>query len=160
MDRAAVIVGSDHRGVAVKRVVVEALERLGVQVRDAGPHNEDAVDYPDFAALVAGAVGAGEAERGVLVCGSGIGMSIAANKVSGVRAALVRDVNDARMSRLHNDSNVLVLGAEGADPDRVREIVRTWWQTEFEGGRHARRIEKIATIEKSRRGPRRKDDPS
>jgi ribose 5-phosphate isomerase B len=131
-----------------------------VRVRDIGPHAEDSVDYPDFAALVARPVGAGEAERGVLVCGSGIGMSIAANKVAGVRAALVRDVNDARMSRLHNDSNVLVLGGDGADPDRVREIVRTWWQTEFEGGRHARRIEKITGLEK--RGPRDagEDEPS
>ena len=131
-----------------------------MHARDIGPHDEVSVDYPDFAALVAGPVGTGEAQRGVLVCGSGIGMSIAANKVAGVRAALVRDVNDARMSRLHNDSNVLVLGGEDAEPDRIREIVRTWWTTAFEGGRHARRIEKIAGMEKRGSGPRDGDEPS
>jgi ribose 5-phosphate isomerase B len=144
----------------VKRVVVETLARLGVRAEDVGPHDDGSVDYPDFAALVAGAVGSGKAERGVLVCGSGIGMSIAANKVAGVRAALVRDVNDARMSRLHNDSNVLVLGGEGADLDRVREIVRTWWQTEFEGGRHVRRIEKISGMERPGRRTEDEDEPS
>jgi RpiB/LacA/LacB family sugar-phosphate isomerase len=84
----------------------------------------------------------------VLVCGTGIGMSIAANKIPGVRAALVRDVRDAEMSRLHNDSNVLVLGADGADPAQVREIVRTWCSTAFEGGRHTRRIDKISNLER------------
>jgi len=146
-------VGSDHRGLEVKRAVVETLTELGVPVQDLGPADETSVDYPDYALKVAEAVGSGGAQRGVLVCGSGIGMSIAANKVRGVRAALVRDARDAEMSRLHNDANVLVLGADGAQLDRIREIVKVWWRTAFEGGRHTRRVEKIADIERAQRGP-------
>jgi ribose 5-phosphate isomerase B len=142
------VVGSDHRGLDVKRAVVETLAELGVRVEDLGPADETSVDYPDYALKVAGTVGSGDADRGVLVCGSGIGMSIAANKVHGVRAALVRDERDAEMSRRHNDANVLVLGADGAHLDRVREIVKVWWRTAFEGGRHSRRVEKIAEIER------------
>jgi ribose 5-phosphate isomerase B len=145
------IVGSDHRGVAAKRVVIETLRDLGVHVDDVGTYSGDSVDYPDFAAMVGEPVGAGRVDRGVLVCGSGIGMSIAANKIAGVRAALVRDVEDARLSRLHNDANVLVLGGDRADPEAVRQIVRTWWTTDFEGGRHARRVSKIAELERSGR---------
>jgi ribose 5-phosphate isomerase B len=144
------VVGSDHRGLDVKRVVVETLENLGVRVQDLGTTGEDSVDYPDFALRVAETVGAGNTQRGVLVCGTGIGMSIAANKVDGVRAALVRDERGAEMSRLHNDANVLVLGADGASPERVRGIVEVWWRTRFEGGRHARRISKITEIERGR----------
>lgn len=129
-------------------MVIEALAELGVNVEDAGPEGEASVDYPDYAAAVGRAVSSGRADCGILVCGTGIGMSIAANKISGVRAALVRDVRDAEMSRLHNDANVLVLGAEGAEPERVREIVRAWWKTSFEGGRHARRISKISDLER------------
>ena len=144
------MVGSDHRGLAVKRVVVDTLAALGVRVKDLGPSDETSVDYPDYAARVARSVGKGSAERGVLICGTGIGMSIAANKVEGVRAALVRDAHDAEMSRLHNDANVLVLGADKVEPERIREIVEIWWKTQFEGGRHARRIEKITDIERGR----------
>jgi ribose 5-phosphate isomerase B len=107
------------------------------------------VDYPDFAALVGGAVAGGRADRGILVCGTGIGMSIAANKIDGVRAALVRDAADAKLSRQHNDANVLVLGADRADAAAIREMVRAWWTTDFEGGRHARRVEKITAMERA-----------
>ena len=134
----------------MKRIVIEALEELGVAVEDAGPASEASVDYPDYAAVVGRAVGSGRASAGVLVCGTGIGMSIAANKISGVRAALVRDVHYAEMSRLHNDANVLVLGADGADPQQIRQIVRTWWTTGFEGGRHAGRVAKISDLERGR----------
>lgn len=133
----------------MKRVVIDTLRSLGASVEDAGAEGEEPVDYPDYAAVVARAVGTQRVDFGVLVCGTGIGMSIAANKVPGVRAALVRDARDAEMSRRHNDANVLVLGAEGADSERVREIVHTWWQTDFEGGRHARRIAKIDDMERS-----------
>lgn len=131
----------------MKKAVVEALEAAGARVEDVGPHDEGSVDYPDYAERVARAVSTGEAARGVLVCGSGIGMSIAANKVSGVRAALVQDADGARMSRLHNDANVLCLGATRVDAAAVSEIVQTWMATEFEGGRHQQRVDKITRIE-------------
>ena len=143
-----VFVGSDHRGIAVKGVVVETLESHGLRVEDVGTHGEDSVDYPDFAEPVARAVSSGRADRGVLVCGTGIGMSIAANKVPGVRAALVQDVKNAQLSRLHNDANVLVLSGEGLRPESVREIVTTWLSARFEGGRHQRRLTKISRLER------------
>jgi RpiB/LacA/LacB family sugar-phosphate isomerase len=127
--------------------VIDVLRELGVRVQDAGAHSEESVDYPDFAALVGEAVAGGQADRGVLVCGTGIGMSIAANKISGVRAALVRDVADAKLSRQHNDANVLVIGGDRSDARAIRDIVRAWWDAEFEGGRHGRRISKIAGME-------------
>ena len=142
------IVGSDHRGVAVKRAVVEALSDLGVHVDDVGTNDDEAVDYPDYAAEVARAVASGRAACGVLVCGSGIGMSIAANKISGVRAALVQDAESARMSRLHNNANVLVLGASKVPTGAVAAIVQTWMATAFEGGRHEKRVAKISRLEK------------
>jgi ribose 5-phosphate isomerase B len=128
---------------------VETLRALGVRVEDAGPHSEESVDYPDFAALVGTAVGAGKVDRGFLVCGTGIGMSIAANKIAGVRAALVHDAAEAKLSRQHNDANVLVIGGDRVRPEDVRAIVTTWWTSEFEGGRHARRVEKISDIERA-----------
>ncbi len=115
----------------------------------------ESVDYPDYALRVAEAVAGGQAARGVLLCGTGIGMSIAANKVAGVRAALVHDVDGARMSRLHNDANILVMGGRVLDEAAIREIVRVWLDTGFEGGRHARRVGKISDIEA--RGPRGED---
>lgn len=139
--------GCDHAAVAAKQVVIDALTSLGAEVRDFGTDARESVDYPDFAEKVARAVADGSASRGVLLCGTGIGMSIAANKVPGVRAALVHDVTTARMARLHNDANVLVLGG-GLLGDRViREIVASFMVTEFEGGRHKRRIDKISRIE-------------
>lgn len=142
--------GSDHRGVALKRAVVEALRSSGADVEDVGAYDDRPVDYPDYAEPVARAVSAGTAERGVLVCGSGVGMSIAANKFAGVRAALVQDVDGARMSRRHNDANVLVLGASKVAVDAVGEIVKAWMETDFEGGRHEARIAKIKRWEDDR----------
>lgn len=123
------------------------LAELGVSGDDLGSDGSESVDYPDYAAKVARRVASGKADRGILLCGTGIGMSIAANKVSGVRAALVHDVTTARMSRLHNDANVLALGGGLLGERLLREIVAVWLSTEFEGGRHRRRLDKIARIE-------------
>jgi ribose 5-phosphate isomerase B len=136
--------------VNAKRLVVDAIESLGIAVEDLGPHDEESVDYPDYARRVGSAVAKNAAYRGVLLCGTGIGMSIAANKVAGIRAALVHDVRAAKMSRLHNDANVLVLGADGLDEAPLREIVSTWLSTAFEGGRHGRRVEKINGLDGGR----------
>ena len=122
--------------------------------RDLGAHDDRSVDYPDYAAEVASAVSEGRAARGVLLCGTGIGMSIAANKFPGVRAALVHDVTTARMSRLHNDANVLVLGGGLLGDRLLRDIVEAWFATEFEGGRHQRRLDKIAAVERTAKAPR------
>jgi ribose 5-phosphate isomerase B len=128
-------------------VVVAALAELGVRCLDLGPAGEGSVDYPDYAEAVARSVVAGKADRGILLCGTGIGMSIAANKVPGVRAALVHDVTTARMSRLHNDANVLALGGGLLGERLLREIVAVWLTTEFEGGRHQGRLDKIGRLE-------------
>lgn len=140
------LVASDHAAVAAKAIVVDELRACGVEVNDLGPFNGDSVDYPDYAQAVAGGVARGEAERGVLLCGSGIGMSIAANRVDGIRAALVHDVTGAALSRQHNDANVLVLGGGMLGDRLIRDIVRTWVHSRFEGGRHQRRIDKIESI--------------
>ncbi len=131
-------------------MVVDELRACGVEVRDLGPEGAASVDYPDYAEAVARGVAAGQAERGVLLCGSGIGMSIAANKVDGIRAALVHDVTGAALSRQHNDANVLVLGGGMLGERLIREIVRTWIKSQFDGGRHQGRIDKIRRIESSR----------
>jgi len=143
-----IAIASDHRGYAVKAKIVELLAARGIEVLDDGTGGEKSVDYPDFAALVAGKVSAGEAERGILVCGTGIGMSIAANKFPGVRAAPIHDELTAEMSRRHNDLNVLCLAADiiGQSP-RIERLINIWIETQFEGGRHARRIDKIRNLE-------------
>jgi len=143
------LVASDHAGVAAKKIVVDELRASGIDVRDLGPEDTTSVDYPDYAEAVARGVAAGDAERGVLLCGTGIGMSIAANKVDGIRAALVHDVTGAVLSREHNDANVLVLGGGVLGERLIRDIVRTWINTRFEGGRHQRRLDKIGAIEHS-----------
>jgi ribose 5-phosphate isomerase B len=130
-------------------LIIEALRALGARVEDVGAHSEESVDYPDFAARVGEAVGAGRVDRGFLVCGTGIGMSIAANKIAGVRAALVHDAEEAKLSRQHNNANVLVIGGDRVRADDVREIVTSWWKSEFEGGRHARRVSKISDLERA-----------
>jgi ribose 5-phosphate isomerase B len=142
-----IAVGSDHRGFDVKRRVVTLLQQLGHDIVDVGATSKDSVDYPDFAFLVAKAVSEGQAERGILVCGSGIGMCIAANKVKGVRAAPCHDNITAEMSRRHNDANVLCLSADLLGGELIDRMIRIWLETPFEGGRHARRVEKIAQIE-------------
>jgi ribose 5-phosphate isomerase B len=142
-----IAVGSDHRGFEVKRRVVTLLQQLGHEVTDAGTDGKESVDYPDYALLVATAVSDGRAERGILICGSGIGMCIAANKVKGVRAAPCHDNITAEMSRRHNDANVLCLSADLLGGELIDRMIRIWLETPFDGGRHARRVEKIARIE-------------
>jgi ribose 5-phosphate isomerase B len=142
-----VAVGSDHRGFQVKRKIVELVQRLGHEVLDYGVTSEDAVDYPDYAQQVARAVSSGQVDRGILICGTGIGMSMAANKVHGVRAALCHDDVTAEMSRRHNDANVICLSADLLGARLIDRMIEIWLNTDFEGGRHARRVEKIKKIE-------------
>lgn len=141
------LVASDHAAIAAKEVVLDELRACGFPARDLGPTEPVSVDYPDYAETVARGVASGEAERGILLCGSGIGMSIAANKVDGIRAALVHDVTGAALSRQHNDANVLVLGGGMLGERLIREIVRTWVNSRFDGGRHQQRLDKITRIE-------------
>jgi len=142
-----IAVGSDHRGVAVKRRVLELLKHLGQDAIDDGTHVAESVDYPDIASVVSRRVSQGEVERGILICGSGIGMAIAANKFPGVRAAPCHDDLTAEMSRRHNDLNVLCLSADMLGEKLIDRMVEIWLKTEFEGGRHARRVEKISQLE-------------
>lgn len=142
-----VAVASDHGGIDLKATVISVLESLGCEVADLGTHDRSSCDYPDYAQKVAEGVAAGVYDRGVLICGTGLGMSIAANKVAGVRAALCNEVYSARMARAHNDANVLCLGARVVGPGVAEEIVRTFFTAEHEGGRHARRVEKIRLLE-------------
>jgi ribose 5-phosphate isomerase B len=142
-----IAIGSDHRGYETKRRLVHFLQQLGHEVLDMGTDGSDAVDYPDFAFQVAQAVSEGRVERGILICGTSIGMCIAANKVKGVRAAPCHDSITAEMSRRHNDANVLCLSADLLGEELIGRMVRLWLETEFEGGRHARRVEKITRFE-------------
>ncbi|MFP5213744.1 MAG: ribose 5-phosphate isomerase B [Acidobacteriota bacterium] len=135
-----IIIGSDHAGFELKQKVVAHLKNLGHDVEDIGTHSTESVDYPDYALKVARAVAAGQPERGILVCGSGIGMSMAANRIPGARAVLASEPFAARMSRRHNDSNVLCLGGRFTGQDMAMEIVNTWIAEQFEGGRHQRRV--------------------
>jgi len=136
-----VAIGCDHGGIELKKQVVAQLGHDQIQVLDQGCDSHDSVDYPLFARLVCDAVLNGEADRGILICGTGIGMSMAANRVQGIRAALCHELFTARMSREHNDANVLCLGARVIGPGLALETVRTWLRTAFAGGRHLRRIE-------------------
>jgi ribose 5-phosphate isomerase B len=145
---AVIALGADHAGLLLKEVVKAWLCGCGHKVLDVGTHTADSVDYPDYAALVADALLEGTAQRGILVCGTGIGMAIAANKVPGVRAASCADTYTARMAREHNDTNVLALGARITGNEDAIEIVRVWLETAFAGARHARRVEKLAAIER------------
>jgi ribose 5-phosphate isomerase B len=142
-----VALGADHAGFELKNALKRVLDELGVSYQDFGTSSPDSVDYPDFAEAVARGVAEQRFDRGILICGSGIGMSIAANKVSGVRAAVVSDVVTARLSRQHNDANVATIGSRLTPAERAIEIIRTFLTTEFEGGRHGRRVEKIGQIE-------------
>lgn len=145
-----VAIGSDHAGFEMKESLKEYVKSLGHEVEDFGAPSSDPVDYPDIGYRVAKDVASGRFDRGVLICGTGIGMSIVANKVPGVRAALVGDVATARLAREHNDANVLTLGARIIRLESAREIVRVFLETGFAGGRHARRLEKIALGEAGR----------
>lgn len=144
-------IAGDHAAPELKKLLIERITKSvpGIEFDDLGPPNEDRVDYPDYAEKVATLVSSGKAARGILICGSGIGMAIAANKFPGVRAAVVETVEAARLSRDHNDANILCIGARLVAPDTATEIVRTWLTTPFSGGeRHCGRIEKISELEK------------
>lgn len=143
-----VAIGSDHAGFELKQAVAPALEAGGHEVVDVGTDSDESVDYPDFAAAAARLVAAGEADRAVIVCGSGVGVSIVANKVEGVRAVNAHDPEEAEMSRRHNDANVLTLAGRRIEPEAAAAIAESFLATEFEGGRHARRVEKIAAVER------------
>lgn len=142
-----VALGADHAGFALKDALKQTLDSLGVEHHDFGTSSSDSVDYPDFAQAVAEGVATGRFDRGILVCGSGIGMAIAANKIPGIRATVVGDEESARLCREHNDANVLTLGARMTPPDRAQAIVATFIGTPFDGGRHTRRVEKIHQLE-------------
>jgi ribose 5-phosphate isomerase B len=141
-----VVIGSDHRGLAMKAALKECVQGLGLVVEDAGPFAEGSADYPEFAAKVACAVSSGACDRGMLICGSGIGMSMTANKFRGIRAALCHDVHTAKMCRLHNDANVLVMGAS-VGIEQACQMARIWLETPFEGGRHQVRLDMISELE-------------
>lgn len=142
-----IILGGDHASPAMKKKIGEALRASGHEVEDVGAFSDESCDYPDYAEKVAEAVSAGRADRGVLICGTGIGMSLAANKFPGVRAAVVHDLFTAEVSRTHNDANVLCMGARVLEDDEAVAIVEKWMSLEAEGGRHARRVGKITRIE-------------
>lgn len=139
-----IVIGADHGGFELKQQVVSQLETLGYDVLDIGCHSAESVDYPDIAEGVANKIIAGDCARGILICGTGIGMSMAVNRDERIRAALCHDEFTARMSREHNDANVLCIGARVLGPGLVEEMVRVWLATDFAGGRHQRRIDKFS----------------
>jgi ribose 5-phosphate isomerase B len=140
----------DHGGFELKEELKAFLKSIGFEPVDMGTFNEDSVDYPDFGVLVAGKVSQGELEKGILVCGTGIGMSIVANKFRGVRAALANDLYSARFSREHSDANILVIGGRIVGRELAKEIVKVWLNTPFIGGRHKIRLEKIEALEREK----------
>jgi len=142
-----IAIGCDHAGVELKKEIISLLHDLHIECTDYGTNGAESVDYPDFGEKVSEAVSSGKIEKGILICGTGIGMSIVANKFPGVRASLCNDLFTAKMSRLHNNANVLVLGGRVIGKDLAKEIVRTWVNTPFEGERHAKRLVKITLIE-------------
>ncbi len=143
-----VAIGSDHGGFRLKTEIIAYLKEQGIDYKDFGTYSTDSVDYPDFARAVAEAVAGGKFERGILCCGTGIGVSIAANKVAGIRAALCHDTFSARMAGEHNMANIITMGERVIGFGLARDIVRAWMKAKFAGGRHAQRLEKIAAIEK------------
>lgn len=142
-----IAISSDHGGNLLRQEIIQLLEERGVDYEDFGPQTDESVDYPDYASPVSEGVASGKFDRGILICGTGIGMSIAANKVKGIRCALVHDVFSAKATREHNDTNILAMGERVIGAGLAREIAATWLDTAFEGGRHARRIEKLSTLE-------------
>lgn len=148
-----VLIASDHAGLPGKEEIKKTLAEMGVPYEDFGTNAEDSVDYTDYAARVAQAVAADTAAQGILVCGSGIGMEIAANKVPGIRAALAWNEETARLAREHNDANIVAVGARTTAPETIKQIIKTFLTTDFAGGRHQRRIDKIAQLEAQHRAP-------
>ena len=146
-----IALGCDHGGFELKEYIKSYLENRGdVEVLDLGTYSTESVDYPEYAARVAHAILKGEADRGILMCGTGIGISISANKFKGIRAALCHDGYTARMSRLHNDANILAMGGRTTGKEVATDMVRIWLETPFEGGRHQRRLDKIRQIEEGK----------
>jgi ribose 5-phosphate isomerase B len=142
-----IAIGSDHAGFGLKEDVLGLLKGLDAEIIDCGTNSPESVDYPDFGARVSELVSSGEVERGILICGTGLGMSMVANKYPHVRAALCNDLFSAKMSRMHNDANILVLGGRVIGKDLAAEILKVWLNTPFEGGRHLKRLQKINVIE-------------
>lgn len=142
-----IAIGSDHGGVTIREEIKQLMDEMGIEYDDFGCECDTSVDYPDYALPVAEKVASGEYDRGILICGTGIGMSIAANKVKGIRCALVHDTFSAKATRQHNDSNVLAMGERVIGAGLAREIASVWLTTEFEGGRHERRVSKISEYE-------------
>lgn len=142
-----VIITGDHAGMTIRSEVKNLLEEMGIEYEDTGCSCETSVDYPDYALPAAERVAKGEFDRGIFICGTGIGMSIAANKVKGIRCALTHDVYSAKLTRQHNDSNVLAMGERVVGPGLAREVAKIWLETEFDGGRHANRLSKVSEYE-------------
>jgi len=155
-----IVLGSDHRGFALKQALQRRLEAAGFEVRDVGTHSTDSVNYPEFAAPAARAVSSGEASRGIVICGSGLGVSYTANRFPRVRAALVHDIESATLARQHNDANVLALAGDRTDPETAWKIVEAWLRTPFEGGRHALRVEQIDSLTRDGRSALAETDPA
>lgn len=147
-----IAIGSDHAGFHLKDEMALFLRGLGHEVEDMGTYTDSSVDYPDFARLVAEEVAAGRAERGLLICGTGMGMGIAANKVDGIRAAVAHNVYTAEMARRHNDANILTIGSRVLTPELAKRVVEVWVNTEFDGGRHVERVRKIERMESDEEG--------
>jgi ribose 5-phosphate isomerase B len=145
-----ILLACDHGGYELKEELKAFLKSLGVEPIDMGTFNEDSVDYPDFGILAAERVSRGELEKGILICGTGIGMSIVANKFPKIRAALANDLYSSRCSREHNDANILIIGGRIVGKELAKEIVKVWLETPFAGGRHKRRLEKIQALEKEK----------
>ena len=143
-----IALAADHAGFEEKEKIKQTLDEIGVEYTDMGTNSADSVDYPDYARKVGEAIASGEYDQGLLVCGSGTGMAISANKVRGVRAAVAWNEEIARLARKHNDANVLALAGRFVSPDEQVKIVKAWFSADFEGGRHERRVEKIGKIEK------------
>jgi ribose 5-phosphate isomerase B len=142
-----IALAADHGGYALKESVKKKLEAMNLEYHDYGTHSEESVDYPDYGIQVAEAVARGEFDRGILICGTGLGMSMVANKVTGIRCAVLHDTFSAKATREHNDANVMAMGARVIGPGLADDIVEIWLTTEFSGGRHAQRLHKIAAIE-------------
>jgi len=142
-------IASDHGGFDLKANIISFLRELGYGLSDMGPENSDTVDYPDYGIKVAQAITNNKVSRGIVICGTGIGMSIVVNRFSGIRGALCSDIFTAKLSREHNDSNILIMGGRVVDHNLAKEIVRVWLNTRFEGGRHLKRLDKISKLDKS-----------
>ena len=142
-----IAIGCDHGGIVLKPAVIDTLTELGAEVEDFGTYDESSVDYPVYGLKVAEAIASGECDAGVLMCGTGIGISISANKVKGIRAAVTTNTFMAEMTKRHNNANIIALGGRVVTPDEAKEIVKAWYTAEYEGGRHQRRLDMISDIE-------------